>query len=335
MVIDVKENRYVNRCSCEQLRRRPLTLNIISIIKESNKKWITIKDIIKIGREKYRDWPKDRNTVFRALKTMSKCHFVNEKKRGQGQTTLWSLNTKEISSKDLIIHEVKQLEQVISRLPQSMFEVDYIMVEINHIWQRIRTALIDVEKLDVAMNWILFGLKEKELFKSSSFSTLDKQLSIIFLFCIFNPSQKLLDRWFDLSRVPYSVKVDFELAKIFKNHFYPKKTKEKLIEKLNNHKIDPELSKKLEFFIIIYLGTMKLDYKYRYQIFDKNKFSYLGTKELEKHSKTIDMEKDKLYLEWDKRKIFFLEIAKKREYKPEEIDLFIDDYKDILTPSKN
>jgi len=304
-------------------------------MKESNKKRVTITDIIKVGRAKYKDWPKDRNTVFRALKTMSKCHFLNEKKRGQGQATVWSLNKDQILHKELMLHEIRQLEHVVSRLPQSMFEVDYIMVEINYIWQRIRTALIDVEKLDVAMNWTLFDLKERELLTSSSYSLLDKQLSIIFLFWLFTPSRELLGRWFDLSQKPYSVKVDFELVNIFKKHFYQGNTQKELIEKLDKHKIDPGLSKKLEFLVIIYLGTMQLDYGYRYQLFDKNKFSLLRDNELEKQKKTISKEKTMLFLERLKGKSFFLELMKKREYKLEEIDLFIENYKDFLTPNES
>ncbi len=80
---------------------------------------------------------------------------------------------------------------------------------------------------------------------------------------------------------------------------------------------------------------MQLDYEYKFQLFDKNKFSLLRDNELEKQKKTISKEKTMLSLERLKGKSFFLELMKKREYKPEEIDLFIDDYKDILAPSKN
>ena len=297
MVIDVKKNRYINRCSCEQLRRRPLTLNIISIIKEANKKQVTIKDIIKVGRIKYRNWPKDRDTVFRALKTMSKCEFVVEKKRGKGQATIWQLNKDKILMRELMLHEIKQLENVISRLPHWAFEVEYFREEIKGVWQRIRTSLVEVEKQDVAFNWILFDFKEREFLRSSSYSLLDKQLSIILLFCLFSPSREMLYRWFDLSQLPFSVKADFELAGIFKKHFYQRETRSKLVEKLNKHELDHTLSEKLVFLIKIYLGTFYLDYEYSYQLFDKNKFSLLGDTELEKHNKAISNEKARLYLE--------------------------------------
>ena len=197
------KNRYLNRCSCEQLRQRPLTLHIISILKESNKTWITTTDIIKTGRAKYRDWPKDRNTVFRALNTMSRCHFFNEKKQGKGQAMVWGLNKDKLLHKELMVHEIQQLEHVVSRLPHWAFAVDYFRTEIDRIWQKIRTSLADVEKQDVALNRVLFNLKVREIFTSSSYSLLDKQLSIIFLFCLFTPSLEWLGRWFDLSQRTY------------------------------------------------------------------------------------------------------------------------------------
>ena len=79
---------------------------------------------------------------------------------------------------------------------------------------------------------------------------------------------------------------------------------------------------------------MRLDYEYRYQLFDKNKFSLFEENELEKHSKAISEEKNRLFSEHLEGKSFFLEMMNKWDYKLDEIDQFIDEYK-ILYLSLN
>ena len=97
MVSELKSDRYFYKCSSDQLKKRRLVARILKIFNESEKALISTTEINNIGRKNYNKWPKDRDTVFRALKTMDQHSFVDEKKRGRGQTTYWRLNKKKIS----------------------------------------------------------------------------------------------------------------------------------------------------------------------------------------------------------------------------------------------
>jgi len=324
------EERYLYKCSCEQLRKKPLILQILTIIKESEKKRITKNEIIEVGKRKYRDWPKDRDTIFRALKTMSKCKLVSEKRRLPGQATLWSLNKKQISDRELMIHEIKQLEHAVSQFPQGAFESEYFKVELDKIWQKIRTALIDLENQDIACNWMLFRIKEGELFTAKKISLLDKQLSIIFIFCLLKPKWKLLSMWFDVTKIPYRVKANLTLTDIFIRNFYPYKKKEQIFETLGKHELSSHISKKLQFLMMLYYETLQLDYEYGFTLFDKNKFPFLVDNELEHFKEAISEEKLKLYVERLDRKNLILDSMKKPDYPVDEIDLFIEYYKELF-----
>jgi hypothetical protein len=335
MVKTIENDRYFYKCSCDQLIKRQLVSQIISIIRESKKKWMKKNEIITEGRKNYSNWPNDRITVFRALKTMSKCDFLKEEKRGRGQATLWGLNQDQIKIKELMLYEIKQLEDVVSHLPHWAFTVEHFREEIEKIWHRIRISLIDIEKLDIALYWIIIDLKIRELLKSSAYKLLDKQLSIIYIFLILSHSKKLLNKCFDISQTPIAVKVDFPLINLMKKHFYPKDTIVSIFEKFDEYEFNSTLFQKLESINMMYLGTLQLGYKYKFKLFDKNKFSFLNSNGLEKHNEIIDLEKIMLFLERMKSKNFFMKLVKKRVYKPEDIDFFINNYKDLLTSSNH
>ncbi|UCD13657.1 MAG: hypothetical protein JSW60_08885 [Thermoplasmatales archaeon] len=336
MVPDINKNRYLYKCSCDQLKKRPLVLRILSIINESNKKWITKGEINEIGKAKYPDWPADRNTMFRALKSMHKCDYINEKKRGRGQATYWSLNKKKISTREIMIHEIKQLEYVVSRLPQLVFENEYFLEEINKNWQLIRKILVNLQDHDIACNRAIFNLMWRKLISSPSFDLLDRQLAMIYIFCLLiMPEDKLLEKWFDKSQIPFSIKADFDLADIFKKHFYPEYSQSTLIEKLDKHKLCPGISIRLLALMKMYYDTLHLDYEYSFKSFDKDKFSFLRDDEFEKYQETIDDEKLKVSLIRHFRTNILLELMKKPDYTLEEIDLFIANYKESLqSPDK-
>ena len=288
--------------------------------------------IIKIGQQKYRDWPKDRNTIYRALKSMSKCKFVSEKRRMQGQATLWSINKNQISDRDLMIHEIKQLQYVVSRLPHWAFKNEYFKYEIEIIWQRIRTAIIDIENQDITVNWILFNVKTEEIFTSKDFKPLDKQLSIIFVFCLCNPGWKLLNTWFNVSQIPYRVKADFKLMDICQRNFYPKKTKEQMFEKLEKYELDTRLSKRLRFLMMLYVDTKELDYKYTFKLFDKNNFPFIIDNKQDTYEEAVSKEEVMLFMQRSNRKNLLLDAMKKQDYSVDEIDQFIANYKRFLLP---
>ena len=54
-------------------------------------------------------------------------------------------------------------------------------------------------------------------------------------------------KWFDTSKKPYSVKIDFALMDLFIKHFNTNSTRADVNKDLSHHSIDSTLSKKLEF----------------------------------------------------------------------------------------
>jgi len=327
-MVKVKNNgRYFYKCSCDQLRKRPLILHIFSIFNDSKRELITKSEINKIGKTKYPDWPKDPNTIFRALKTMHKCKFIIEKRRGQGHSTLWSLNKKQIYDRELMIHEIRQLEKIVNRLPEWVFEVENFKDKINIIWQNIRTALVELENQDLTSFWILFRIKEEEIFKSKDFSLLDKQLSIIFIYGVLYPCQKTNKKWFDLSQKPYSVKSDIDLMGLFIKHFNKDSTRDDINKDINRHTLNTNLSKKLEFLMILCYYNLKIEHDNINHLFEKDKSSFVINNEWEKYNKNVSTEKIHLYLERSLRRDNVLELMKRKQEKDEDIDLFIEKYK--------
>jgi len=327
MVKESDKQRYFYKCSCNQLRKKPLTLLILSILNNSNKKWITKVEIIKIGKTKYRNWPTDHVTILRALKTMGKCNLIIEKRRGQGKSTLWSLDKKQIYDRELMIHEIRQVEKIVNRLPEWVFEVENFKDKINSIWQNIRIALVELENQDLTSFWILFRIIEEEIFKSKDFSLKDKQLSIIFIYGVLYPYRKTNIKWFDLSQKPYSVKADINLMDLFIKHFNIDSTRDDINKDVNRHTLNTNLSKKLELLMILCYYTLKIEHDNINHLFEKDKSPFIVDNEWEKYKSIVSKEKINLIIERSLRRDNILELMKRKQEKDEDIDLFIEKYK--------
>ena len=84
------------------------------------------------------------------------------------------------------------------------------------------------------------------------------------------------------------------------------------------------VNKSLEFLMILHAGTTQLDYRYRFTLFDKNKFKYLINIKPKEFEEAISKEKTQLFTERHSRKNFLIELLEKPEYTLEQIDMFIE-----------
>ncbi len=327
-----KKDRYHYQCSREQLRKRPLTLHILEILTSTKTPRMTKQQIIKQGQQKYRDWPQDPVTVFRALKTMTRDKFLIEHKRGQGQATLWCINKKQPYEKELIIHELHQIEHHIENLPSAVFTARYFKDNIERIQDQIRTLLVDLEKQDSTLNQILLEILEEKLFSTPESTLLDKQLSIIFLFCMRFPKLYLLEKWFDTTQSCYRVTVDFQLADVFQQNFYPTQSRKDIICLLDKHNLPRTLSEKLRTMLLLYYGVSLIEYEHEFELFDKKNIPHMTTLEIEGYKKNISDETNKLFMKRVSRTDALAELFKEPKFTIEQIDEFIVRYQTYFVP---
>lgn len=330
MVSPGKKDRYHYRCSREQLSKRPLTLHILEILTTTKIPKITKQQIIKQGQQKYPDWPQDPVTVFRALKTMTRDKFLNEHKRGQGQATLWSINKKQPYEKELIIHELHQIEHYIEKLQPAVFTARYLKDNMERIQDQIRIVLIDLEKQNYTLNRIMLEIFEEKLFTTTESTLLDKQLSIIFLFCMRFPKLRLLEKWFDTTQYRYRVTADFQLAEIFKRNFYPTWRRKDIVCLLDKHDLPRMLSEKLRLILLLNYGVSLIEYEHEFKLFDQKNFSHMTTGENEGYKKSISEETTKLFMKRISNTDALAKLFKEPEFTLEQIDEFIARYQTHL-----
>jgi len=327
-----KKDRYHYHCSREQLRKRPLTLHILEILTTTQAPRMTKQQIIQQGQQKYRDWPQDPVTVFRALKTMTRDKFLIEHKRGQGQTTLWSNNQKQSYEKDLIIHELHQIEHYVENIPPAVFTVRYFKDNMERIKDQVRTVLVDLEKQDNTLNQIMLKILEEKLFTTTESTLLDKQLSIVFLFCVRLPKPQLLEMWFDIIQPRYRVTADFQLADIFQRNFYPTWSQKDIICLLDKHDFPHMLSEKLRLVLLLNYGVSLIKYEHEFELFDRKTLPHMTAREIEGYKKSISEETTKLFMKRISSTDALAELFKEPEFTLEQIDEFITRYQTYLVP---
>lgn len=332
MVITNTKNRYFYDCNCEELKNRPFIIQIATIFNESSSTQMTKNEIIKKGQETYKKWPKDKATIFRALKTMAKCKILTEEKRGKGQSTLWSLNKNQLNEKDYLIHEIKLLDDIVHTLPHWIFDSTYFTDDLKTAVRQIRAIHISLGKQNLAANWALLKYKLDLIFSSKKYILLDKQLSLIFIFCLCTPTWSYLSTWFEPTKNSYRIKAEISLFNIFINHFYPHMTKEDISKKIAHHELPTDLAKQLIILKDLMYQIRQIDNEYWSKSLTINQRKVIDTKPKD-NNESITPELIELYNEWKQLDHPILNAVKIPQYKPHEIDLFLEEYKSLLNPS--
>lgn len=256
----------LRNASYDELIRRKLTKQIVTIMQTSEKERLTKSNVYNIGKKKYGFmFPTDPTTIFRYLNTMSRSDIGILKKieTGKGLPNYWKLIRSPYVYEELIvdadIEKLKELSEDLF-LTQKADTVDIVADEIitiygfpshnfhyyekefNKITTKIKKNLDELS--EIALRSWRHELLEKIInLLKKPMSLLDKQLGMILTYYIYmNGTVK--HKWFTSEG---EFDLDLDLVTIFKQNFYSSKSREEIFNILNNHQFDGILLKEIEF----------------------------------------------------------------------------------------
>jgi len=280
-----KINRYeLKNYSYEKLKEQELNKWLIQIFQDSNEGWLKKSKIHKKGKEKYGpDWPKDPDTIFRHLNTLSKpdVGILEKKIGGKGLPNKWRLRNSPYQYNELVVeNEIENLKEVSKEIFTGRKENknycditldDKITVygfpgqrnkdfdeSFKNIQIKMKTAMTELFQLTWECRRRIFQDKLKDL--PIDVNSWDYSLLMIFIYCVIEvgpPDFKKLYDWFDIGKKRLKVIPKVTLAKEMKKNFFSYLEVEDIIGKLKNHYFEKEFSEYLNsiFFEYIYYIT--------------------------------------------------------------------------------
>lgn len=261
----------LRNASYDELIRRKLTKQIVTIMQTSEKEMFTKSNVYNIGKKKYGFmFPTDPTTIFRYLNTMSRSDIGILKKieTGKGLPNRWKLIRSPYVYEELIVDaDIEKLKELSEELflTQKADTVDivadetitiygfpshnfhYYEKEFNKITTKIKKNLDELSEI-ASRSWTCYFFEKIDNFLKKPMPLLDKQLGIIFAFDIFRSEFKFW-KWLSIDSNERNQLVipDIDLLNIFKKNFYPHKSKEEIFSMLKNYRVYKTFFKELKF----------------------------------------------------------------------------------------
>ena len=265
----------------EKIEKDDLILQIINVMQREKRK-LTLNEIMNKGSFPH----KKERTIRRHLEYLAK-HNIVEIKKGANNWTGFCYSLRnipdELIKKSMLKNHTHMLEEMSKSkdvywksnlgvtiyaltLPE-IIEQSNFEKEFNNVMDEYSALTTKLFLLQHEAFQQIIGKKIKEVL-SSSYSKIDKYLFILCLFYMgatdkieVNESRDsflIPFKWFEPDKHPYTLKLDMNLINIFHNNFFTDKSTEETWNTLNNHSLDKEICRDLDYLNYLHILLLSL-----------------------------------------------------------------------------